>query len=66
LSVTTSIQCCWRKVLVIREFWKLKQVVMRSLLILFKIWGRIFLKREAMIRFSLVIQPKQGQIQILA
>jgi len=25
LSVTTSIQCCWRKVLAIREFWRLKQ-----------------------------------------
>jgi hypothetical protein len=25
LSVTTSIQCCWRKVLAIREFRKLKQ-----------------------------------------
>jgi hypothetical protein len=25
LSVTTSIQCCWRKVLTIREFWRLKQ-----------------------------------------
>ena len=25
LSVTTSIQCCWRKMLAIREFQKLKQ-----------------------------------------
>jgi len=25
LSVITSIQCCWRKVLAIREFWRLKQ-----------------------------------------
>jgi hypothetical protein len=25
LAVTTSIQCCWRKVLAIREFWRLKQ-----------------------------------------
>jgi hypothetical protein len=25
LLVTTSIQCCWRKVLAIREFWRLKQ-----------------------------------------
>jgi hypothetical protein len=25
LSVTTSIQCCWRKVLAIKEFWRLKQ-----------------------------------------
>jgi len=25
LSVTTSIQCCWRKMLAIREFWRPKQ-----------------------------------------
>jgi hypothetical protein len=25
LSVTTPIQCCWRKVLAIRKFWRLKQ-----------------------------------------
>jgi len=26
LLVTTSIKCCWRNVLAIREFWRLKQV----------------------------------------
>jgi hypothetical protein len=25
LAVTASIQCCWRKVLAIREFWRLNQ-----------------------------------------
>jgi len=58
LSITTSIQCCWRKVLAIREFRRLNKRLLKSLLILFKIRGRIFLKREWMIRFSLVIRPK--------
>jgi hypothetical protein len=58
LSITTSIQCCWRKVLAIRKFRRLNKRLLKSLLILFKIRGRIFLKREWMIRFSLVIRPK--------
>jgi len=51
LSVTTFIQCCWRKVLPRRESKGLNERLIKSLLILFKIRGWIFLKREGMIRF---------------
>ena len=60
LSLTTSIQCCWRKVLAIREFRRLKQEATEvATLILFKIRGRIFLKREG------VVRSRKGQIRIL-
>jgi hypothetical protein len=66
LAVTTSIQCCWRKVLAIREFQRPKQEANTVATDPIQDLRANLLKREGMIRSSLVIRTKQGQIRILA
>jgi hypothetical protein len=66
LSITTSIQCCWRKVLAIREFRRLKQEAIEVATNHIQDSRANLLEEGGMIWFSLVIRPKQDQIRILA